>query len=285
MKLTVELVHDQSGPLTADVLNLGKLRVGHNLAGRVTRIRGQNDGGTTGNFLSNLLRVDVVIVVARQRDGDGGEVLEKRQHFIVRGVVGDEEGEVAVSQDSGDTDQTGTAAGDNADVLPSVLARPVLPVVLIVEVGDSLAQRLDAGSRAILAATQCDVDIVGALKAAFDFVVDFRGALAQVGPGLGFFEVALLVGALRGPDDAGGGPGCVETSVDLKTTTVLASLPWDADGMHNHLVASVVISELAMSLGVQLCGNDQRAARVGIGNQMVGEMVAGVGESARRKAR
>lgn len=77
-ELTVEFVHDQSSPLTANVLDLGKLRVGHDLAGRITRVGGQNNGGTTGNFLSNFLRVDVVVVVAGERNWDRGEVLEER---------------------------------------------------------------------------------------------------------------------------------------------------------------------------------------------------------------
>lgn len=107
-------------------------------------------------------------------------------------------------------------------------------MVLVVEVGDGLTEGLDAGSRAIFAATDRDVNVVGALKAALDLVVDFGSTLTQVGPRLGVFEVALLVGALRGPNDTGGGSGSVKTSVNL--------------------VAGVVVAELAMDLRVDLCG-------------------------------
>jgi hypothetical protein len=71
----VELVADKGGAATADVLDLGELRVGNDSAGGVSGVGGQNDGGTTGNFLGNLVGVDVIAVLLGQGDGDGGKLM------------------------------------------------------------------------------------------------------------------------------------------------------------------------------------------------------------------
>lgn len=70
----VELVADKGGTVTANVLNLGKFGVGNDTAGRVARVGGQDDRGTTGNFLSDLIRVDMISILFRQRDRDGSEL-------------------------------------------------------------------------------------------------------------------------------------------------------------------------------------------------------------------
>lgn len=70
----VELVADEGGTTTADVLNLGKLGVGNDTAGRVARVRGQDDRGTSGDFLSDLIGVDMISILLRQRDRDGSEL-------------------------------------------------------------------------------------------------------------------------------------------------------------------------------------------------------------------
>jgi hypothetical protein len=71
---TVELVQDQSRAVTADVLDLGQLVMRHEVTCRVTGVRGQQHLGTTGDFLGDLVRVDVIMVLLRQRDGDGGNL-------------------------------------------------------------------------------------------------------------------------------------------------------------------------------------------------------------------
>lgn len=83
----------------------------------------------------------------------------------------------------------------------------------VVEVGNGLPQGLDAGSGAVLATGDGDVDGLGALEAARDVVLDLRGTLAKVGPGLGLVEVAILDGTLGAPDDTGRGTRGVETGV------------------------------------------------------------------------
>jgi hypothetical protein len=47
-------------------------------------------------------------------------------------------------------------------------------MVFVVQVGNRLAQRFDAGRRTILSAVDADVDRLGAFKAAFDVVLDLQ---------------------------------------------------------------------------------------------------------------
>lgn len=70
----VELIADEGGPATANVLDLGQLGVLHNTTGRVARVRGQDDGCTTSNLLGNLVRMDMVSVFFGQRNGDGSKL-------------------------------------------------------------------------------------------------------------------------------------------------------------------------------------------------------------------
>lgn len=70
----VELVADEGGSATADVLDLSELGVGNDSAGRVSGVGGEDDGSTTGDFLGDLVGVDVVTIALGERDGNGGEL-------------------------------------------------------------------------------------------------------------------------------------------------------------------------------------------------------------------
>lgn len=107
-------------------------------------------------------------------------------------------------------------------------------MVLIVQLGHRLSQWLDTCRGTILAAMASNVHLLGALKAALDLVVDLGRALAQVGPGIGVLEVAVLVGALRRPDNTGRGTCGVETGMRL---------------------VALKGAELAVDLGGEFCGD------------------------------
>lgn len=70
----VELVADKGGARAADVLDLGEFGVGDDAAGRVSRVGGEDDGGSSSDFLGDLVGVDVVSVLLGERYGDGGEL-------------------------------------------------------------------------------------------------------------------------------------------------------------------------------------------------------------------
>jgi hypothetical protein len=81
----VELVAHKGGALPADVLDLGQLRVLNDAAGRIPRVRRENDASAAGDFLGDLLGVDVVAVFLGQGDGDGGELRAISIDFRLRG--------------------------------------------------------------------------------------------------------------------------------------------------------------------------------------------------------
>lgn len=176
----VELVADEGGALTADVLDFGELGVGDDEAGWVAGVGGDDDGGAAGDLLGDLVGVDVVAVFLGQGDGNGGEVLEEGEHFVVGGVVGDEEADVGVVQNGGNPNETSTAAGDDGDVLPGVLAGFALAVHRVVEVGYGFTERLDSGSWAVFTAAKADVNGLGPGEAAFNVIFHFRGTLCWV---------------------------------------------------------------------------------------------------------
>lgn len=70
----VKLVADECGTATANVLDLCKLGVGDDAAGRVSGVGGKNDRGTAGDFLGNLVGVNVVAIFLGQRDGNGSKL-------------------------------------------------------------------------------------------------------------------------------------------------------------------------------------------------------------------
>lgn len=70
----VELIADEGRTATADVLDLGQLRVLDDTAGRVAGVGGQDDTGTTGDLLCDLVRVDMVAILFVQRNRDGSEL-------------------------------------------------------------------------------------------------------------------------------------------------------------------------------------------------------------------
>lgn len=70
----VELVADKGGTATANVLDLSQLGVGNDTAGRVTGVGGEDDGSTTGDFLGDLVGVDVVSILFGQRDRNSSKL-------------------------------------------------------------------------------------------------------------------------------------------------------------------------------------------------------------------
>lgn len=70
----VELIKNEGGAVTADVLDLSQLLVRYKVASGVTRVGGKQHLSTTGDLLGDLVGVDVVVVVLGQRDRDGGDL-------------------------------------------------------------------------------------------------------------------------------------------------------------------------------------------------------------------
>lgn len=102
----------------------------------------------------------------------------------------------------------------------------------VVQVRDRFSQGPDAGGGCVLAGGHGDVDCGGPLEATGNLILDLGGALAQVCPGIGVLEEAVLGGALCAPDYTGGGAAGVEAGVGE--------------------VAFVGIAELAVDLGLEL---------------------------------
>lgn len=73
---TVELIQNQGRAVTANVLDLCQLVVLHEVAGWVTRVRGQQHLRATSDFLGDLIGVDVVVILLRQRDGNGSNLCQ-----------------------------------------------------------------------------------------------------------------------------------------------------------------------------------------------------------------
>jgi hypothetical protein len=121
-------------------------------------------------------------------------------------------------------------------------------MMLVVHLGDGLAEGLDSGGRGIFSAGNGNIDMGGPLEAAFNVILDLatwekvqhpglsalhfvglggmaaagthlRSTLAQVGPSLWLFEVAELTCSLRAPDHTSRGPRGIETSMWQVTPT------------------------------------------------------------------
>lgn len=89
-------------------------------------------------------------------------------------VVGNEEADIGIVQDSSDTDQAGTAARHNGNIFPGVLAGLALTMHLVVQTSDRLSQGLDASGGAVLTAADADVDGRGPAEAPGNVVFDLR---------------------------------------------------------------------------------------------------------------
>jgi hypothetical protein len=149
------------------------------------------------------------------------------EHLVVSRVVRQEETQVGVTQDSGDSDETSTATRNDGNVLPSVQAALTLAMMLVVQVGNSLSQWLDTGGRAILSGSNRDVDACGTLKTPLNVIFDFRGTLTQVGPLVGFLEEAILRGPLRAPDYTCGRSAGVKSGMGLVALVRVTELAMD----------------------------------------------------------
>jgi hypothetical protein len=55
-------------------LDLSQLVMRHEVTGGVTGVRGQQHLSTTRDFLGNLIGVDVIMILLRQRDRDRGNL-------------------------------------------------------------------------------------------------------------------------------------------------------------------------------------------------------------------
>lgn len=146
----------------------------------------------------------MVLVRLAKRDGDGCNVLEEGQHFVVSSVIGDEEAQVRIAQNSSDTDKTSAAPRNDTDVLVCVLALPPFAVVFVVERGNGLAEWLDTSCRTVLTTMGTDIYFLRSLETTsdpsvsleqclqklllLDAVVDFWCSLSKVGPLLRVFR-------------------------------------------------------------------------------------------------
>jgi hypothetical protein len=86
-------------------------------------------------------------------------------------------------------------------------------MALVVHVGYSLSQWLDASGRAVLSSSGRDVDGAGSLEAALDIVLYLGSSLAKVGPLLGSLQEAIFGGTLSAPDDTSRGTSGIQTGV------------------------------------------------------------------------
>ena len=224
---TVELVHDQCCSITAQVLDLCKLRILHNLAGWVARVGGQDDRSTTRNLFGNLFWMDMVAICFGQRRGNSSKVSEESQHLIISSIVRNEETQISIIQDSSDTDETSSAARDDSNILPGILAVFALTMMYVVQIGDGSSQWLDTCSWTILSASHRHINSLGAFKAALDIIVDFRSTLAEIGPLCRVILEAMLGGSLGTPNHARTGTAGVEAGMGSMSFMSIAKLAVD----------------------------------------------------------
>ena len=154
-------------------------------------------------------------------------VLKEGQHLIVCCVVGNEEAQIGIVQDSCDSDQACSATRDNAHILVGVLALLPFAVVLVVQIRHRRPQAFYTSCRSILSSCHCNIDLLGSFKRALDVIINFWRTLSQVGPLLGLLSEAMLVCAFRTPNDAGGGTSRIETSMRSVAFVGIAKLSVD----------------------------------------------------------
>lgn len=97
--------------------------------------------------------------------------------LIVGSVIGNEEAQVRVVEYSCNSYQTSSTTGYHSNILPGILAFLSQAMLVVVQVGDGLSQRLDARSRPVLSSRHGDIDRLWALEAPLDIIVDFGGSL------------------------------------------------------------------------------------------------------------
>jgi hypothetical protein len=172
----------------------------------------------------------------------------------------DEKAQVGIPQHSRNPYQPRSSTRHNTHILPRIQTLPPLAMVLVVQLRNRLPQRPDTSRGTVLSAMSTDIDLLGPLKASLNAVVDFRCALAQVGPFFGVLKEAVLVRLFGGPDNTCGGAGGVETGVGL--------------------VALVSAAELSVGAGVDFWGvvSDGRACACGTAKGGIG----GVGQASNR---
>ena len=62
---TIELVQNQRSTISTDILNASKLGMWHDVAGRVSGIRGENNRGTSDDLFCNFIRMNMIMVIRR----------------------------------------------------------------------------------------------------------------------------------------------------------------------------------------------------------------------------
>ena len=234
---TVELIQNQRRAIPTNILDARQLLIGDEVTRGVTGVGGENDGGSTSDLLGDLVGVNVIVVVFGEGHRDRSDlnrqfsqplivgrtpslslqisthILEQTQHLRISRIIRNRKRQVRIAQDSSNANQPRATTRHNAHILPRILARLALAIVLIVEMGDRRAQRLDTGGRAVLARGRSDRDTGRTREAALDLVVGFGGTLAEISPSSGVLEVTVFGSAFGTPDDAGGGTRSVKAGV------------------------------------------------------------------------
>lgn len=70
----VELVADKGRVATAEILDLGQLRIGNDSTSGIAGVGSQDDRGAAGDFLGNLVGMDMVAIFFRERNRNRGEL-------------------------------------------------------------------------------------------------------------------------------------------------------------------------------------------------------------------
>ena len=113
------------------------------------------------------------------QDRDRDEALERAEQLLVGGVVGNEVPHVDLAQRCGQAGHGGAAAGRDAHVLDGVLRAPATAIDRVVEIGNALAQRLNAADGGVLVVAGRQQDLLAAGRRAGD------GAALRARPGPG----------------------------------------------------------------------------------------------------
>lgn len=106
---------------------------------------------------------------------------DKRQHLVVGSVIWDEEAQVGIAKNCSNANKASTSAWNDADILPGILALLSFAVMLIVQLGHGLAQRLDTGSRTIFSSSHANINSLWPFETTLNLVIDFGSPLSQIG--------------------------------------------------------------------------------------------------------